>query len=222
MKNIIYISILCTLLSCAREEYLKNYKLPKEISFAGSATGSINASTKTILDTVKISKVKEYAKMIRLQSIDGLKEIRVTMNGVTIQSIAINASTKDYQIKFPVTAAGQNRYKIDLIETTGNIESYDLYLFAFDNWLPEAKLTYNPQESRLVFTDSKDLDERFGGRISEYRVTVNNVLRKQDENPYFLTSQNNGFTKGSSYMIRLEVIDNDGVIGFTENNITIN
>lgn len=223
MKNIISIVILIGLVGCAREEHLKSYKPQNVVSF-GMNTGVYNDVSGILMDTIKISKSLTYTKDINLTNIDGINSIRVTNEvGSTIQNIAVDKSKQNYSISIPGIMAGNSTYRIFLDGINGINKTTIINLHAFTNWLPTAAMVKDDANKRLDFTNSSDLDRRFGGRVDEYRVSVNGNVRKQDESPYFPLTVNNGFTLGLSYTIKIEVLDNDGgVSAAVEQNITIN
>jgi hypothetical protein len=222
MKNIIYILIVL-IASCSREDHLKQFKPKNQLSFS-SSSGFYNASSGILTDTIKVSKSAIYNKDISLSNTDGIKSIRITNEiGTLINEQLIEAGKLTYKLTVPGIIAGNTTYRIQLVEVSGNIQTISLNLYGFNNWLPLATFTKDDANKRLDFTQSIDQDRRFGGRVFEYRVYVNGNLRKQDETPYFVTTTNNGFTIGNSYLVKLEVIDNDGAVSaFVEQNVTIN
>lgn len=223
MKYSTILYLIIFLFSCSREEHFKNFIPERDVKFSGSNTGTFTASINQFTDTIKYSKYKEWTKKISFVSVDGLKSIRVfNQSKVMIAEYPIDLNIKDYNIIVPVLSTGLINYKIEFLETNGKSNFVDLLIYSFDNWLSVANINYNIAEKKLDFSKSFDLDQRFGGKIDEFRVSVNGFVRKQDESNYFLATINNGFTVGQTYMIKLETIDNDGVASSTEQNITIN
>ena len=223
MKNIIYLLIVIILSSCSREEYLKQYKPNNQIGFSVS-TGNYNSSSGVLTDTIKLSKSTTYTKEVTLTNTEGLKSIRITNEiGTLISEQVIEQGKLNYSLTIPGIITGNTIYRIQFVEISGNIQTITVNLYGFSNWLPVATFTNDDANKRLDFTQSYDLDKRFGGGVSEYRVYVNGNLRKQDETPYFVTTTNNGFTIGNTYLVKLEAIDNDGAVSAAvEQNVTIN
>ena len=222
MKYSIYILIIF-IASCSREEHLKQFKLVNQVGF-NTTTGSFNSNSGILTDTIKISKSTTWAKELNFVNMSGLKTIKVTNEvGSIIQELPIESGKLNYSLSIPGIIAGNTTYRILITEISGNIQTISLNLHGFTNWLPVATFTNDDANKRLDFTQSYDLDKRFGGGVSEYRVYVNGNLRKQDETPYFVTTTNNGFTIGNTYLVKLEVIDNDGGVSPPiEQNITVN
>lgn len=221
MKKIL-ILILCGLLGCSREDYLKEKRPFGTLLFQSfsSPTGQFNNNL--LIDSLKYPLNRAWVKTIEFQSVERLHAIEVR-NGVELLShIEISPSQLRYEISIPISSLGQQNFWIDVIDWSENREVIRLNLNVFDNLPPMAQLEYNQAQKMIDFSKSYDLDERFGGGIFEYRVYVNGILRKQDEVSNFSTTINNGFRMGSSYQVRLEVIDRDGAVSGKEMNVVVN
>lgn len=223
----IYLLLLGLLLltSCSREDYLKQFKPPIKVSFNSSlsgATGNYNEAALLLSDTIKYSVKKEWKKNLSLSAIDGLSKIQIKDEiGNLINEYPIVAGKTNYELVVPILGLGNYTYRIILLDISGQTKTIQTTIHSFNNWLPVAKMAVNTTEKKMDFSSSYDADARFGGSVYEYRVYINNNLRKQDENPYFLLTENNGFTVGQSYLFKLEVIDSDGATHAVEQNVTI-
>jgi hypothetical protein len=211
--------VLIVISSCSRDDHFKNYTYSNEYNFGTSTTGIYNASTSTLLDTQKISKTTIYTKNIEINTTEGIENIVVT-NGIstsyptiTDKKFVINHQTKGIE--------GVEDITVTINYKNGNTKKLYIKLYTFINMLPIANLVYDANNKLLDFSSSFDQDSRYGGKINEYQVTINGVLRKKDENPNFLMTEINSIVAGKSYNIKLDIFDNDNSISTIEKTLNL-
>lgn len=212
--------VLILISSCSRDDHFKNYTYNNEYNFGTSTTGTYNASTSTLLDTIKISKTTIYTKNIEINTTEGIENIVVT-NGastsyptITDKKFVINHQTKGID-------NGVEDITVSINYKNGNSKKLYIKLYTFINMSPIANLVYDANNKILDFSSSLDQDSRFGGKISEYQVTINGVLRKKDETPTFVMTEINSIVSGKSYNVKLDVYDNDNITNTIEKTINL-
>lgn len=212
--------VITLLSSCSRADHLKNYNnTSSDVSFNGT-TGNYNASLSTFYDTLKVSKNVTYSKSITLNNTEGIKDV-VISNGIN----TVNGSLNNKIIDFSIPTKGLDNTNEDLVITinyiNGNTKKMYVKLYTFINLTPVANMVFDVSTKTLDFSSSYDLDARFGGKITEYQVTINGVLRKRNEVPNFLMNEINSIVSGKSYNVKLDVFDNDGVSNSIEKSINL-
>lgn len=221
LKNFSLLTIVLILISsCSRDDHFKNYAYQNEYNFGTSTTGSYNASTSTFLDTQKISKTTIYTKNIEINTTEGIEKIVVT-NGTNVSYPII--SEKKFTINHQTKGIdnGVEDIIVSINYVNGNIKKFYIKLFTFKNMIPVANMVFDNNSKILDFTTSYDQDQRFGGKVSEYQVTINGVLRKKDENPNFIMSEINSIVPGKSYNVKLDIFDNDNISSTIEKTINL-
>jgi hypothetical protein len=221
MKTLI-IFFLFGFLSCSREDYLRKRKTASEFWFGSSSLMTGRFEGNILTDSLKFPFKQIWNKRLDFKSVEGLHFIEISNGTSVLSRIEIVPSQLRYELSIPISSLGLQNYWLNIVDWNENKEVVQLNLFVFDNLPPVAAIEYNQGQKMLDFSKSFDLDERFGGKIVEYWVFVNNVLRKQDEVSNFPTTINNGFRNGTSYLLKLETRDKDGAVSTKETIVLIN
>lgn len=227
MKSIIkYLAIMLLVTSCEYENDLfKSIKSDPsfKILYEGSELESINDSIKipeADLLTTKISFTvlltdKSRELSMSIDEVNGIGELKV--NNEVLEESAIITPGK-INIEYSPSVEGEHIFDLVITDKYGKTRRKRCRFFIFNNLPPVAVLEVNKigqnsaYEVEIRAVDSYDQDQKWGGKVVTYVYKIGNYYTYETNK--FATIKHILPSSGS-YIISLQVIDNDNATSYT-------
>lgn len=220
MKNIcIVISLLpiFILASCdTREDVFENEKQNPVMNYVSTSNTEIFSYVKQVnmpyIVDINIADIGN----VDFHVVGGNGDFTITSGMYNVGGSLLNFPTGNHQITFDSDSLGTYYFALKCFDRYGKVDSLSLNLEVFDNWIPTAGFTVNPQAGGFSFEytfDSYgvDQDASFGGNVIRYIYTIDGMNLNDSLNVPQKTF-NYVFPEAGNYNIKHWTMDNDSAL----------
>jgi hypothetical protein len=204
MKHLLKIAAIVSLvISCddSKDFYTNNNKAP---IIAIKKYGDSNDFKTTINDSLKIN--NDYKLEVYLSDDYSIKKLTINYLPDTFDGDFL---LNDNNSLIQITPKSVNLYPVQIIcnDMYGKSDTAFLNLEVFKNLSPVASFEYSLMGDylKLDFKGCYDLDEKYGGKIVQYELSVNDVIINTDKDVLYVD-----INPEETYILKLRVKDNDG------------